>query len=414
MINIKLRVVHNLKGVSLAILAVLAIWFPSIWFVDVLFALVGGRPAKLIAWSAALCIAISAALYLRWLKPCINKDVATCMLLALFAAVYFWSCQMVIPPTYNNLQALSICVLLPAAMFLGLSCRSTNPGFVLAIIGGSVALLIFYGVVSGRSAVVSDEFQSYLPISTSEDEKNTGYQGLSIVAGFLPVYILATLNRQNRHWMSRLCWLLVATVPVFMIGGRSAVVALVTTVVFWLFANAFSSQKTRILSAEIVTIFICAIIVIWIFPTQSPLGIQRLLWLQDASVIESSDRLELFGQALSIWLSSPSALIIGVGPQHFPLIAGYNEVGMHPHNWILELLAEYGIVGLAVFVLPLIAALFVVIIKHGRHARASISIYFLLYYTVTFLFSGALQSIWPLFFLAGWSVVECRDCSDRV
>ncbi len=38
---------------------------------------------------------------------------------------------------------------------------------------------------------------------------------------------------------------------------------------------------------------------------------------------------------------------------------------MYPRNFILELLLEYGLVGLVVFVMPLIAALFVVIMKYG-------------------------------------------------
>jgi hypothetical protein len=106
MVNCKPQKVHNLQGACLAIVAVFAVLFPSMWFIDVVFALVGGRSAKMVNWSAALFMAISLAIYLKWLKPRIDEDTAICMLLALFAAIYFLSCQIVTPPFYNNLQAI--------------------------------------------------------------------------------------------------------------------------------------------------------------------------------------------------------------------------------------------------------------------------------------------------------------------
>jgi hypothetical protein len=42
---------------------------------------------------------------------------------------------------------------------------------VFAIVGGSVALLTLYGVLSCSVAVISDEFQTYLPLSTGDDDK---------------------------------------------------------------------------------------------------------------------------------------------------------------------------------------------------------------------------------------------------
>jgi O-antigen ligase len=269
-----------------------------------------------------------------------------------------------------------------------------------------VALLIFYTLLSGRAAALSDEFQSYLPTSTAEEASNTGYQGLSLMAGFLPVYLLATFNRLPQVGIRRICLLLAAFVPVLLIGGRSAVVALFLVLIFWTLANVTSSARHRLVTAALIALGTLIGLMSVVLLQRLPLGVQRLLWLQDASVVQSSMRIDLWMQALTVWLSSPQIILIGVGPQRFPLISGYDEPGMYPHNLIFELLAEYGVIGLVIFVMPLLAAVVLGSLHAGTAARTSQAIYFLVYYLVIVLLSGGLQTIWPLFFFAGWFVSE--------
>jgi O-antigen ligase len=75
---------------------------------------------------------------------------------------------------------------------------------------------------------------------------------------------------------------------------------------------------------------------------------------------------------------------------------------MYPHNFILELLAEYGVVGLLLFLsAPLY--LFRTLARHGASSiKKNPAFYFIIYYSCAMMFSGALQSIWPFFFFVGW------------
>ncbi len=57
----------------------------------------------------------------------------------------------------------------------------------------------------------------------------------------------------------------------------------------------------------------------------------------------SGFRLDVYSQALTMWLNSPVA---GVGIGGFPVEQGYGDARIYPHNIVFEVLAELGLVGL--------------------------------------------------------------------
>jgi len=72
----------------------------------------------------------------------------------------------------------------------------------------------------------------------------------------------------------------------------------------------------------------------------------------DDSVVLSANRFSYFGFAIKLWLSAP---IFGNGLGSFSISYRNMELsGSYPHNMFLEILAEYGLIGLVLFLMVLV------------------------------------------------------------
>ena len=68
----------------------------------------------------------------------------------------------------------------------------------------------------------------------------------------------------------------------------------------------------------------------------------------------SGIRLDRFAAAIGLWSQSP---LFGHGIGSFSVLAGFGDMRAYPHNLILEILAELGLVGLGLFLAMLVYAL---------------------------------------------------------
>lgn len=68
---------------------------------------------------------------------------------------------------------------------------------------------------------------------------------------------------------------------------------------------------------------------------------------KDSTVVQGATRLRYFPAAYQYWISAP---LIGNGIGSFSMMfRGYEQAGTYPHNIFLEILAELGLVGFALF-----------------------------------------------------------------
>lgn len=117
---------------------------------------------------------------------------------------------------------------------------------------------------------------------------------------------------------------------------------------------------------------------------------------------DRSYRLGLYLSALQIWVDSPSSFIFGRGLGSFPLMVGLDPVaGWYPHNFILECIAEGGVVASV----PLFVLLFKFISGFARPTPLEFNRLFFqnfsLYGLCAYMFMGGLASVWlPCFALA--------------
>lgn len=56
----------------------------------------------------------------------------------------------------------------------------------------------------------------------------------------------------------------------------------------------------------------------------------------------ASTRISLYNDAISLWIDNP---VWGVGIGGFPILAGYSDERVYPHNLVLEVLVEMGLIG---------------------------------------------------------------------
>lgn len=100
-----------------------------------------------------------------------------------------------------------------------------------------------------------------------------------------------------------------------------------------------------------------------------------------ASVEERFDRLQV---AIDMWANNP---FVGVGIGSFPLFYLGTDIRDYPHNIFFEFLAEWGIVGLTIFILFLLSAFYraFIVYKRRNGTMESIHITLILLFSYTFL-----------------------------
>jgi len=167
-------------------------------------------------------------------------------------------------------------------------------------------------------------------------------------------------------WRSRLLTLVVLSFFVgsaAIAGARGPVAAAVLAVAFVCFALSQGKSEITLRKKFLrvgVVLLVCWMLAygIQILIGDLPLVIRRFLAFADASEYfdasgASYSRIELFIEAFWAWIERP---IFGHGIGSFPVIWANLDERLFPHNLVLELLCELGLIGLLLFIaLPLSA-----------------------------------------------------------
>src|SRR5207248_2981789 len=92
-----------------------------------------------------------------------------------------------------------------------------------------------------------------------------------------------------------------------------------------------------------------------IFGNRPSLTVERLdVLLSPTRGFSAQTRITLAQNSIRIWETRP---LFGAGLGGFPVLAGLGDTREYPHDLVLELLAETGLIGLLLFALLLAAAL---------------------------------------------------------
>lgn len=184
--------------------------------------------------------------------------------------------------------------------------------------------------------------------------------GYTLANGICPVLVLAFRSR-SASVTQLVCLAFLAWAGAFLLvaGGRGPLLAVLTAVLTLLLLATPPAHRGRLpvavpqLVFAMFLLFGAAALAMVVSTYGMPLALTRLLkafsqW-EDPSAITEVNRAKLWPQAIAFWWQAP---LFGHGISSFSVLdLGSERAGRHPHNVILQVLAELGLVGLGLLLL---------------------------------------------------------------
>lgn len=382
------------------IFAVVAVLYYS--YVPLLYVTINLPISKDIIFIIILGVALSGAT-IFWLtkreagKKKLLLTVFLYMVFALYALISFMLTENYFNDFFNIRTVTVINILF---ITLALFCRKKKELVikVLYVLSGSYFLFGAVAYSQGAISIASDTFQGVFSVT-----EKVGYQGINLYLG-----LFALLNifmfRSSRKMISIILLLLsiITILMMFLIGGRASFVGLVVTIAFYIYLY-LSSAKSKVKSFAIIFILAACLVIgsHYIMDFISTTVTFRRFTTLDIQ-FDSSQRIYFFGKAIELFMSSWKTVLYGGGINSYPVYINSYGVGSYPHNILLELLAEYGMVGTLLFFAPIIY-----IIKIRKVSMGTIygdtfaeKVVFLLaiYFWTIHMVTGGLRTSWTLIF----------------
>ena len=299
----------------------------------------------LLAMAAASLVAIGStavdAKFIRVLFACLMVSV-------LFGATYLWS-----PSGGYGLNKTLLTLFVPALCI--------TAGFVVVRDGRLRLLLVSGAMLAGLAAIVFTA-NGHTPALFVESERARSviitYHNFAFVMALGALWAIDRLwRRLPRADMWALMCLLFFVYFIVLSGGRIGLLLVLLTVLIFL----WNGTKGRVLAAMLLGACFVVIALIAVvlqsyareiaFSPEVPATLKRLVFyafLQREGNAAAGTRDVFYGLAIEVFLRSP---LVGVGWGGFPLAAGLTDTaGNWPHNLVLELMAETGIIGTMAFV----------------------------------------------------------------
>lgn len=404
------------RGKLRTTLFVFTTFFLSFLPTEIIFQHLGGREIKLRFWAALIALSLVLALFRmirgwRWNGLWVFMFISF-FLFSVYSAFQAW----LRPPIFSYKQTLVTIFFVPLFALMGMLSAQNKETVIntLFCLSGFYIVASLISVYGGYLSLYgSEDFQDIVPPHWYEFEE-AGYQGSTMyVALFSLIFISWSWFRSKSIFTRVLVGVasMYSMFLLFILGGRSAILAFVLALFFVVLVKLVPIISTFLINKRDV-FWVCAffggIATFWfsllVFVARRPelLTIRRLFVLLEAG--DRSERVFLFTNAINLWLQDIWTFWFGIGPQAFPQAMGYQSEGMYPHNFILESLCEYGLIGFVLLCTPmmLVALVYTKRIFTGK-LRMQLSSTVLASITVLFFVismgTGSLSSIWPLIYL---------------
>lgn len=187
----------------------------------------------------------------------------------------------------------------------------------------------------------------------------SNYLGVGRMAGLMAVIAFCAYMTEVRSVTRSSAVILLALAALLVSGGRAPLFAAAVAMLIPALTG-FRPQRVAI-THRTALVCVAGLVMVTAIPAFGSdfVTMQRLsvLFGQEGGGESASVRMELYGQALDAWVASP---IFGHGIGSFPVVSDMGDVRNYPHNILLEVAAELGLVGLLLFAVLLAAFLWTV------------------------------------------------------
>lgn len=334
------------------------------------------------------------------------------MLFAIYALVSFF----LIGEKLNDLFTIRTLVLVnPVFLILALLCLQNKNDVIkiLYLLSFSYFIISIWSLIQGNISLSSNNQQNIF--------MNIGdgfYQTINMYLGLFAICNLGLLSSNNKFIsvISKIL-ILLSVIGMFIIGGRSSVVALVAIFLIYYIniLKSFTFTLSYILKSIILIIIVVALMAFYFAEITQILNAsitwQRFMMLTNEG--DESLRIFLFSNSIALFFSDVKTMLFGAGINSFPVYIGYNTTDIFPHNIILELLAEYGIIGTIIFTA---LAGYIISIRNkilgstfGDCIDEQIIFLIFIYILINDLFNGALRTSWMFIFFMFLLIPSRKD-----
>lgn len=285
----------------------------------------------------------------------------------------------------------------PFIGLLGLYAAGNRRGIMIGlwIMSTTVLLFVVYAMMMG--SIVDGQIDMFPSLA----QEQVAYQNPGMYLSFLVLIELSLLIEPNAGLTRRFVSLLIiglATFCIFEVASRSSIVAISIAFLLIVLARLVGVLRGIARKKSVLTFYavVCSLpILIPLIATQleETRLVGRLVILVDGG--DTSQRIYFFTSAWRSFTENLEHIVFGAGGMAFEKV---NE--QYPHNILLELCTDYGLVGLILFTAPFFYVLSLVV-KGRRHFkgwfnRASVMVF--IGYFVIAQFTGTLQTSWELVF----------------
>lgn len=350
-----------------------------------------------------------------------RREYINALFLYFFFAIYALGSYYFIGQKTNDTFTLRTIVLVnPVFILLSFFCLPNKKDFIkiLYVLSGLYFIFFIFSYMLGNISFSNTSFQNIFT-----NLEGSFYQNINTYLGIFVICNLRFLYSKNKI-ISIISKILItlSILSMFFIGGRGSVVALIIVLFVFFFRIPVKWTFTfpHILKS-LILIFVLLTVIIFSFTEIVKMFDASVTWRRFMILMEEDDssrRFFLYSQALQLYFSNIKTIFFGAGINSFYAYAGMG----YPHNIILELLSEYGIVGTILFI---ITGIYIIIIRVnklgsilGNSIDENIVFFLFLFYFIRYLFSGGLNSSWVFIFymfflLPNMVVISDKKLTDR-
>lgn len=334
----------------------------------------------------------------------INRTLMITISLYVMFSVYSLINFSLAPPHFdNNFTIIVLSVINPIFIILSFFCRNEKQ-YLMNLLHLASSLYILFAVFSylnERLVLRTHEFQDIFGLTEKIPYQNINlYLGVSIVLTMVKAKYEDALLKKYCFYLSSLG----AIGIMLIIGGRASLFATIIVVMIFFTIEYWHDSLFRKVIKLVFLLIISVLIIIgshFILNTlRETITFWRILALLENG--DSSTRFFLFSKAIDLFLLNEKNLLFGAGMNYFSTYIGATNHGMYPHNVILELLSEFGILGTLLFLSPIAYILFYRKLRlgnlYGRSLPEKLIFLMATYFWTVNMFTGGLRNSWVLIF----------------
>lgn len=269
-------------------------------------------------------------------------------------------------PNYGIDKALRFLLITTPSFFVPLMIfrnKDTYKRFMFFFVILSIAMTL--DIITGGLSVGSMSFKEAF---------GSNYLAVGRISGLAILYssIFLIMSKKFLYRILHFIFLIAFTFNIFISGGRGPLISLgfcISFLFFYLLSQFKFNFKTYSLIMDkrelkilnsIVIIFIISLALLIIFRDYFVFLFYRFSFLEKLSGESIEERLRLYRKAIEAVKSNVFNSIFGLGAGGFSTFyKGYDANRIYPHNIFLEVMSEFGILGLFSFLAILINSLFV-------------------------------------------------------